>query len=82
MCGEVLLAHQKVIFNFQTTSEVYYDMLGMSSTIFIGIMKMLCYERCSLTADCFYYLRLNPGQTPKLLRLTKLANLLRYRPVR
>lgn len=30
LCGEVLLAHQKVIFNFQTTSEVYYDMLDMS----------------------------------------------------
>lgn len=79
---ETLLAHQKVIFNFQTTSEVYYDMLDMSRAIFIGIVELLCYERCSLTAVCFYHLRLNPRQTSKLLRLTQLANLLRYRPVR
>ena len=74
--------HSKVIFNFQTTSEVYYDMLDMSRAIFIGIVELLCYERCSLTAVCFYHLRLNPRQTSKLLRLTQLANLLRYRPVR
>ena len=33
-------------------------MLGMSRTIFIGIVKLLCYERCSLTAGCFYRYRL------------------------
>jgi len=77
-----LTSHIQFSNNFQTTSEVYYDMLDMSRAIFIGIVELLCYERCSLTAVCFYHLRLNPRQTSKLLRLTQLANLLRYRPVR